>query len=221
MNDQSPIVAPSVHARLRADIIFGRLAPGARLRLDSLRTDYDCGAGQLREALNRLTSERLVVAEGQKGFQVADVSVANLHEIADLRLLLECDALRQSFRSGDQVWESRVVAAHHLLSRSEAGMEAGEPHCVESWKRNDWQFHQALISACPSSVLKDSHAAVFDKYLRYQMIALSFRGDVAAGEHRRMLDLALERDAEGACAVLQLHVEGGVAHALATGTIKA
>lgn len=220
MNDHSPIAPASVYARIRADIIFGRLAPGARLRLDSLRADYDAGAGLLREALNRLTSERLVTAEGQKGFQVAAVSVANLKEIADLRLLLECDALHQSFQSGDAVWESQVIAAHHLLSRSETQMANGRERCVETWKRRDWQFHQALISACPSLVLKETHASVFDKYLRYQMIALSFRGEVAAGEHRLMLDRALERDAVGACAVLQRHVEGGVAHALATGTIR-
>lgn len=219
MNHQPPEEPSSVYDRIRADIIFGRLAPGARLKLENVRVEYGVGAGLLREALNRLASERLVVAEGQKGFQVGAVSVANLREIADLRLLLECDALRQSFATGDAVWESRVVAAHHLLSRMEAEMATGEDRWVESWKRRDWQFHQALISACSSAVLKETHAAVFDKYLRYQMIALSFRGEVAAAEHRRMLDCALARDSEGACAVLRAHVEGGVAHALATGSI--
>ncbi|HEX2019929.1 MAG TPA: GntR family transcriptional regulator [Aurantimonas sp.] len=220
MNDLSMGEPTSVYARLRADIIFGRLAPGARLPLENLRAGYGAGAGQLREALNRLAAERLVVAEGQRGFEVADVSVANLREIADLRLLLECDALGQSFQAGDTAWESRVLAAHHMLSRQEAAMAAGDGCRVEQWKQQDWLFHQALISACPSQVMKETHAAIFDKYLRYQMIALSFRGDVAAAEHHRMLECALARDADGACAVLRLHVEGGVAHALATGTIK-
>ena len=44
----------------------------------------------------------------------------------------------------------------------------------------------------------ETHAAVFDKYLRYQMIALSFRGDIAAKEHRALLDCALERNASRA-----------------------
>ena len=99
-------------------------------------------------------------------------------------------------------------------------MASGDGRRVELWKQHDWLFHQALISACPSHVMKETHAAIFDKYLRYQMIALSFRGDVAAAEHQRMLDCALTRDADGARAVLRTHVEGGVAHALATGTIK-
>lgn len=206
--------------RLRADILFGRLAPGERLRLERLKADYGAGVGTLREALNRLASERLVVAEGQRGFQVAPVSIANLREIADLRLLLECDALEQSFAAGDTEWESRVVGAHHRLARTEGRMRAGDRSVVETWKRYDWQFHQALISGCSSRVLVDTHAAVFDKYLRYQMIALSFRGDIAAAEHQAMLDAALRRDAAAACDVLRAHVAGGVEHALATGAIR-
>jgi DNA-binding GntR family transcriptional regulator len=65
-----------------------------------------------------------------------------------------------------------------------------------------------------------SHAAAFDKYLRYQMIALSFRGDVAAREHRALRDAALDRDAAAAAAILKVHVDGGVDHTLASGTIR-
>ena len=37
--------------------------------------------------------------------------------------------------------------------------------------------------------------SAFDKYLRYLMIALCFRGETAAAEHRRLRDCALARDA--------------------------
>jgi DNA-binding GntR family transcriptional regulator len=52
------------------------------------------------------------------------------------------------------------------------------------------------------------------------MIALSYRGDIAAREHALLLDCALKRDAAQACDVLRRHVSGGVEHALATGTIS-
>jgi DNA-binding GntR family transcriptional regulator len=51
------------------------------------------------------------------------------------------------------------------------------------------------------------------------MIALSFRGEIAAREHKSLLDCALKRDFETAQRVLAEHVSGGVEHALATGTI--
>jgi DNA-binding GntR family transcriptional regulator len=218
--DQAVSVGEKAYRRIRADIVFGRLPPGRRLKLDSLKTDYGPSVSTLREILSRLSSERLVLAEGQKGFEVAPVSITNLKEIAALRQMLEGHALEQSFRSGDMEWEARVVAAHHRLARMEERMAQGDRTVTEQWKQYDWQFHQALISACGSKMLVDTHAAVFDKYLRYQMLALSYRGDIAAREHALLLECAMSRDAAKACEVLSRHVAGGVEHALATGTIR-
>lgn len=213
-------VGENAYRRIRADIIFGRLHPRQKLKLDRLRDAYGASISTLREILNRLSSEDLVVAEGQRGFEVAPVSVGNLREVAALRLLLETHAMKQSFASGDMEWEGRVVAAHHKLATMERRMRDGDRSETERWKRYDWEFHQALISACGSRVLIDTHSGVFDKYLRYQMIALSFRGDIAAEEHRILLESALGRDADRAATVLKAHVEGGVEHALATGSIR-
>jgi DNA-binding GntR family transcriptional regulator len=99
-------------------------------------------------------------------------------------------------------------------------MAQGDRTKTEEWKQYDWQFHQALISACGSKMLIDTHAAVFDKYLRYQMLALSYRGEIAAEEHALLLECALRRDSAHASEVLRRHVAGGVEHALATGTIR-
>lgn len=213
-------IGENAYRRIRADIIFGRIAPGQKLKLDGLKKTYGASVSTLREILSRLTSEGLVVAEGQKGFEAAPVSIENLREIAALRMLLEGHALEQSFAAGDVEWESRVVAAHHKLAVLEQRMRDGDFSDTELWKRYDWEFHQALISACGSQVLMDTHAAVFDKYLRYQMIALSFRGDIAAREHETLLQAALQRDGAAARQTLERHVSGGVEHALATGTIR-
>ena len=212
-------IGENAYGRIRGDIISGRLAPGQRLRLDKLRQSYRVSVSTLREILNRLSSEGLVLAEGQRGFEVPPVSAGDLKEIAELRLLLETRALEDSFAAGDVEWEGRVVAAHHKLASMERRMSQGDRSQTDLWKRYDWEFHQALISACGSQVLMETHAAVFDKYLRYQMIALSFRGDIAVREHKTLHDCALDRDAETARKILSRHVAGGVEHALATGTI--
>jgi DNA-binding GntR family transcriptional regulator len=207
------------YRRIRLDIVTGRLPPGRKLRLEILRQTYGVSVSTLREILNRLVSEKLVLAEGQRGFEVMPISAANLKEIADLRQLIECHALRKSFARGDVEWEARVIAAHHKLAQMEARMAMGERKDVDLWKRYDWEFHQALVSACGSGMLRRSHAEVFERYLRYQMIALSYRGAIAAAEHLAMKEAALGRDAEAACALLERHIAGGVEHALATGAI--
>jgi DNA-binding GntR family transcriptional regulator len=212
-------VGETAYRRIRSDIIFGRLPPGRKLKLDQLKNSYGVSVSTLREILNRLSSELLVLAEGQRGFEVSPVSTENLKEVAALRQLLESHAIVQSFASGDVEWEGHVVAAHHKLFSMEERMKAGDRSETERWKRYDWQFHQALISACGSRALMETHASVFDKYLRYQMLAMSNRGDIAIREHRTLLDCALKRDADTACKVLSAHIAGGVEHTLAAGRI--
>lgn len=208
-------VAETSYRRIRADIIFGRLAPSQKLKLDSLKENYETSVSTLREILNRLSSEGLVVAEGQRGFEVTPISATDLREIAALRLLLETHALEQSFERGEMEWEARLVATHYKLSRMEQLMATGDTSRAEDWKRYDWEFHQALISACGSKLLMETHSAVFDKYLRYQMVALSYRGEIASREHQQLLDAALKRDQKTAVKILTVHIEAGVEHALA------
>ena len=62
----------AAYRHIRHDIIFGGLAPSARLRLERLRETYQASVSTLREILNRLASERLVLAEGQRGFAVLE-----------------------------------------------------------------------------------------------------------------------------------------------------
>jgi len=203
-----------VYRRMRSDVIFGRLAPSQKLRLEALKDAYGISVSTLRELLNRLTSEGLVVAENARGFEVAPVSADNFKELANLRLLLESHALQRSFALGDMDWEGRVVAAHHKLATMERRTLAGDQRSLEVLKRYDSEFHQALLSACGSRVLLDAHAAVFDKYVRYLMIAVIFR-DVAPLEHQKLLECALKRDATRAQDILSTHIMDCVAYTLA------
>jgi DNA-binding GntR family transcriptional regulator len=212
-------IGERAYRRIRTDILFGRLAPGEKLKLERLKDDYGVSVSTLREVLSRLASEKLVVAEGQRGFEVAPVSAEDLKDIASLRLLLEVHAIAQSFQSGDMEWEARVVAAHHKLAAMEDKKKADGSPDAEIWKRYDWEFHQALISACGSRELMETHGAVFDKYLRYQVLALTDRGDIAAREHKELMQCALRRDAAKAGKVLEGHIVGGLEHALAAGKI--
>jgi DNA-binding GntR family transcriptional regulator len=202
------------YRHIRRDILFGRLAPAQKLKLDGLKESYGVSISTLRELLSRLTSEGLIVAEGARGFEVAPISPENLKEVANLRQLLECHAMVLSFATGDMEWEGRVVAAHHKLAMVESRMLAGDRSAPDLWKRYDWEFHHALISACGSKAHLDAHGAAYDKYLRYQMIAVVFRGEVAAREHRQLLECALRRNTKSAQGVLVKHIQDCVSFTL-------
>ena len=208
------VVGATTYQSIKRDIIFGRLAPGSKLKLDGLKDRYEASMSTLRETLNRLASEGFVAAQDQRGFFVTDVSREDLIEIANLRVLLESHALRLSIANGDTDWEGNLVAAHHKLHLMEQKMMSGDETQKEDWKRYDWEFHQALISACGSKNLLSLHAVLFDKYLRYQMLILTYRGDEAVEEHREMFEAALARDADTSASALKRHVEKGLEHTL-------
>ena len=209
------IVGASTYQRIKHDIIFGELAPGSKLKLDGLRERYQASMSTLRETLNRLASEGFVDALDQRGFFVTPVSREDLIEIANLRVLLECHALRLSIANGDTDWEGNLVAAHHKLHLMEQKMLVGDDSQKEDWKRYDWEFHLALIEACGSQNLLSLHSVLYDKYLSYQMLVLTYRGEEAVEEHRKVFEAALARDIDTAAETLKTHIDKGLEHTLA------
>lgn len=199
-------VGDQIYHRLRGDIIFGRLEPGRKLRLEQLRKLYAVSVATLREILPRLVAEGLIRFETQKGFEVAPISARDLREISEMRILLECHAVEASFAAGDLEWEAGVVAAHHKLARMEETMLAGDRTVAETWKRYDREFHVALIAACGSHEMLATHDRIFDRFLRYQVLLVMFRGAVAAEEHHQLLDCALKRDVARAQSLLTRHI---------------
>jgi DNA-binding GntR family transcriptional regulator len=208
-------VGASTYQSIKRDIIFGDLAPASKLKLETLRKNYNASMSTLRETLNRLASEGFVDALDQRGFFVTPVSKEDLMEVANLRVLLECHALKLSIDNGDTDWEGNLVSAHHKLSSMEQKMLSGDDSQKEDWKRYDWEFHLALIEACGSRNLISLHSVLYDKYLRYQMLMLTHRGQEAANEHKKMLEAALDRNVEAATKTLTVHIEKGLEHTLA------
>lgn len=214
MAKQTSTIGASTYQRIKRDIIFGELEPGTKLKLEALKERYSASLSTLRETLNRLASDGFVEAPEQRGFFVTPVSREDLLEIAELRSLIECHALELSIKNGDTDWEGDLVAAHHKLHLLEQKLLKGDDAEKETWKRYDFEFHQALIASCNSKNLMSVHAIVFDKYLRYQMLVLTYRGEVAANEHKAMFDAALRRDTDTATSILRQHIQNGLDHAL-------
>jgi DNA-binding GntR family transcriptional regulator len=133
-----------------------------------------------------------------------------------MRQLLECHGIKESFTRGDIEWEGRVLAAHHKLAAMEKKMADGDVAGHETWRMYDWSFHLALISSCASRVVLDTYTGICDKYLHYQMLTAKFRGQIAADEHRILLECALARDWRAAQETLVAHIQECVTQMAAT-----
>ena len=208
-NATSPkTLVSAAYQRLRRDIIEGRLASGAKLRVEHLKDEYGVGAGTLREALALLVSDALVVARGQRGFHVKPISIEDFHDITRTRILLECEALRQSIEFGDDVWEGRVVAAFHRLDRIEQRLASSPPDDFDEWEDRNREYHQALISGCRSPWIRHFLGILYQQAERYRRLVIT-RKPIPRdlhGEHRAILDATLAHDSGVACKLLAEHI---------------
>lgn len=205
-----------VYARLRSDLLAGRLHPGQKLPLRQLRVRYNVGIAPLREALSRLASERLVHFEGQRGYAVAPVSLDDLHDLCSLRIDLSCKALRKAIERGDENWEAEILAALHRLERSAMPESLGDDAAIDEWERRHDRFHHSLISACGSPWLLHFCRTLSDQFQRYRraiIVEIAGSRDLLARvrrQHRMIAEAAIARNADKATDILARHFEGSV-----------
>lgn len=189
---------------LREDIVRGVFPPGEKLRIESLKQTYQVGATPLREALYRLSADGFVNVQGQRGFRVADMSLEELEDITNLRVVLENMALTQSIENSDDEWESRVVAAFHHLTKAENQKEPD----IQEWEVRNREFHLALVSCCDSPWLMRFHEILYDQHKRYRNIARINRNSRrnTHAEHTAICEAALAKDVPALCRANEEHI---------------
>ena len=206
-------VSSNTYEIIKRDIVFGVLPPLKKLKLQELKINYNTSISILREILSRLCGDGFVVSEEQKGFRVSPVSKSDLLEIAKLRILIESHALKLSIENSNPEWEGSLLSAHHKLSLYESEMIQNKHDDRMNWKKYDSEFHQTLVKNCGSQNLVELHKLIFDKYLRYQLLVLTFRGKGSIDEHKKLLDFSLKKNFVKAQIILKKHIENGIYHA--------
>lgn len=195
-----------VVAAVRADILAGRFISGQRLRPTELAAVHGVSLNVVREALNRLAGEGLVLASAQLGFSVLTLSDEDLRDLTETRELVETAAIRRSIERGDVRWESRLAAAHHMLAHTDDGLPDRPGEFSVDWSLAHNDFHAATMAACGSQRLLALSATLANDATIYRhQSRLYERGERdVAEEHRSIYQATLDRDADLAT---RLHVE--------------
>ncbi|HIX60768.1 MAG TPA: DNA-binding transcriptional regulator CsiR, partial [Candidatus Halomonas stercoripullorum] len=168
------------------------------------------GIGPLREALSQLVAERLVVAISQRGYRVASMSLAELHDLYDARAQLEGLILKLAIERGDDAWEASILATAHTLAKV---MEVNTPEeLLEVWDTRHQAFHTAIANGCRSPHLLQVRESLFDQVERYRHLWL--RETVLSEEalerkrqqHAALVEVILARQAERAAEMMREHL---------------
>ncbi|MBS45989.1 MAG: GntR family transcriptional regulator [Nocardioides sp.] len=192
-------VRQHVTARLRDDIVHGRLRPGARLTEASLGSRYFVSRTPVRDALRTLEEEGLVATAGARRY-VARLGRRGTEELFDLRAALEPRAAGRAAEAPDLTVLRDLVA---VVSAGEHALARGD---LDEVAVLNTRFHHGLVQASGSVVLRDAHEPLA---LR---LTWAHPREAGAGlaeawtEHRRILDAVVTGDVATATARAAAHV---------------
>jgi DNA-binding GntR family transcriptional regulator len=193
------------YVQLRDDIVDGVLAPGEKLRVEHLKARYGVSTSTLREAITRLVTDALAVAESQRGFRVADIAIEDFLDLTEQRVHIETNALRQSIRHGGEAWRARLQSVFAELSDFEQPIL---PQNRKRWEALNYRFHETLISGHDSPWTIRILRTLSRHSERYRRLCMELPDTVRDVhiEHRELFELALAGSEIRAALALEAHI---------------
>jgi DNA-binding GntR family transcriptional regulator len=200
---EAPTSAIRVHDALRAAILEGEIAPGARLRAEALAERFGTSRTPIREALLMLEREGLVSVEPHRGAIVRSFDPADLLDLYEVRALIEPYA---ALRAATRITTEQLERMRVLCDKAERrGTKVTDQIAYNE------EFHRIVTEAAQSPRLTSALRAVAG-------IPREFRTAFWANEeqraqslfcHRELVSALGARQSELAEAVMRMHVLGG------------
>lgn len=185
--------------QLRHEIEIGAWAPDAPLRQEEIAARFGVSRQPVRQALHRLLAEGLLIRRPDRSLVVMTLNEQDASEITGIRVVLESEALRQSFDKLDK----RALRAARRLAEDLADEE--DPARMEEL---DVAFHEALYQGCENKRLKrliDNLRRDSRRVYRFQP-RRSISRQCYVADHAELLDACEQRDLPRALAALSKHL---------------
>jgi DNA-binding GntR family transcriptional regulator len=197
----------AIAAALRAELMAGVLRPGDDLAQVALARRFGVSRIPVRDALRILAGEGLIAMEANRGARAVSLTPAEVREIYDLRILLECDALR---RAAPMLTPATLAEIDRVRRKSD--LDAGGP----DWADGDWDFHRALYR--PAG--RPRQLALIESLRRTCRLHVAAHATMPARKpgwlagHRSIVTHLQRDEGERAVRALHDHLEAAASHLL-------
>jgi DNA-binding GntR family transcriptional regulator len=191
-----------VHERIRNDILSGQISPGARLKISELAQRYGLSHMPVREALQQLQGEGLVILSPNRGASVRRMDAGFIRSLFDIREALEGFLTNQA---ADRVTPDLLDRLRETQRRYDAAVEAGDLHACIPLNRN---FHEAILQVTGNEEalrLLSRHTAVISA-LRARLGYAPDRVAMIQQEHWAILEALARGDGPAAQRIHAAHV---------------
>jgi DNA-binding GntR family transcriptional regulator len=159
----------TIYEQIRDDITFGKLYPGQRLTEATLADTLKASRSPVREALRQLESEGLITFERNKGIAVSKLSLEQVDEIFDIRMVLEGYA---AFLSAQRTLTRDDL--RYLKQLNKSLHQAAAMNDVHSWLDHNASFHKFFQTRSGNHNLEQLISMLERRVYRYKYMSVSF-----------------------------------------------
>lgn len=196
------LVRHRVYREIKKDILSGIYRMGERLPVDDLAAQHDVSKTPVREALSALQHEGLVEIVPRVGYFVSHMTVKEVQDLFQLRLILEGASAQLA---------AEHIAEHELLEleRIPCNWTFGDPDSHLQYLQDNREFHLRIALATRNKHLADVVGRVLDKMqgLLLWELELRDRPEELADEHGQLLAALSRRDGSLARQVMEAAIE--------------
>jgi len=200
---RSPSLSDQVYASLRDSIRSGRLKSGQILQEVTIAADLGVSRTPVREVLARLASEGMIQAEG-RGYVVPRLSVQDVEDIYELRLMIEPEVLRKvasRISSRDQMQAFRAELANMVA--------ADEADNVNAFMEANYRFRDAWLKLETNARLLRVIEQYSDhvRYLRVTTLGDASTRAIVIKGLRALTSALAAGDGDAAAKAMRAHLE--------------
>jgi DNA-binding GntR family transcriptional regulator len=210
-------LAGQVAGAIRDAVLSGGFAPGQQMNEADLAVRFAVSRGPVREALQRLVQEGLLVSHPHRGVFVVAMTEADLADVYLAREAIEGAALRRMAGLADR--SALVARLEGEAARMEAAATARDWTAVAA---SDLAFHRALVDAAASPRLSRMYDTVqAETRLCLHLLIGGYQSSAGlAAEHRRLAALATGDDLAAALAELGRHLADPIRYLRRLGAVQ-
>jgi DNA-binding GntR family transcriptional regulator len=204
----APTRSEDVYERLREAILTGRARPNERLIEAELADRLQVSRTPIRESLQRLAAEGLVVSR-RRGWVVLEHTSVEIREIYEARAALEGYCARLAAQRATDAQLKEIASLHH----PKRNLKSSRQHLVEI---ND-RFHDAILAAAQNERLADMIRRNRTYYFTFRIAQLysDEEADASIAGHQAIVRALLQRDANRAEREMRAHIDLALAVILA------
>ena len=190
---------------IKDDIISCALQPGEDISEGVLAARYRMGKAPIRSAMMRLRQEGLIVSRGRQGNAVSAVTLRDVQEIFQLRLVLEVTAVRLAAGKVD------AQRLRELNTAAHASYSPGDKASESAYLRANRDFHRYVAESSGNQRLAALVVGLMEQHERivHLGLALQNREQEFHHFHDDLVDALIEGDGDGAARLTEAALRGG------------